>query len=267
MKKSLNNRLSDVRHPKLRSVGSAGVLLACVLLFGACSSDAAPEVQAQSFDDASETGSAQIEAADDTTDSTESAATESGPAADDAPSSPAETAAEVGPILNNTGQGLDGAELEEYLASRYEAYWYAFDIARRAPSANPAADYPALGNLAAGDQLDQAYAELAELFNNGSAIRDPDAPAIAGLDQDTTFRVRIETLEDGVAELVSCLVNDQVTYNVADGTVTSDGVRTVQARATMAKADGTWKLIRSRAIGLEAGIAGCWLDEESDYPY
>ncbi|MGH1493909.1 MAG: hypothetical protein ACRBK7_31700 [Acidimicrobiales bacterium] len=233
----------------------------------ACSSDGSePEaaaVQAQTFDNAApDTGTAQIQASEDGTEAGESVNADA-----DGSELAAETAAEVGAILNETGEALSGTELEAYLARRYEAYWYAFDIARRAPTADAAADYPTLYNLAAGEQLDAAYRELSELFTNGQAIREPDSPAVEGLDENSSLRVRIESLEEGVAELVSCLVNDQVTYDVADGSIVSESVRTVQARATMAKADGTWKLIRSQATGLEAGVGGCWLDDASDYPY
>ncbi len=260
---------TNSRPGRARRSRMAAALVALSLALAACSSDepeAAPDVQAQSFDNgASDTGGAEISA------DTEAGSDESEPVAesggDDGPMTAAESAAEVGEILNETGQDLSGPELEEYLARRYEAYWQAFDIARRAPSADPATDYPALYNLAAGDQLDQAYTELGELFSNGTAVREPDVPVIDGLDANSAHRVRIESLEEGVAELVACLVNDQVTYNVADGSIVSDSVRTVQATATMAKADGTWKLIRSRAIGLEAGVGGCWLDDEADYPY
>ncbi len=104
------------------------------------------------------------------------------------------------------------------------------------------------------------------MFEAGHAIREPDAPAIPGLDANTSHRVRIESLEDGVAELVSCLVNDQIRYDVETGDVVSDSVRTVQARSAMARAEGTWKVIRSEAVALESGVGGCWLDE-GQYPY
>lgn len=185
----------------------------------------------------------------------------------DRESSVSETAEAVGPILAETGQDLAGPELEQYLARRFEAYWQAFDIARRAPSDDPGADYPELFQLAAGEQLELAYQELGELFESGHAIREPDTPAVAGLDANSAHRVRIESLEEGVAEVVSCLVNDQVRYELDGGAVISDSVRTVQARSTMAKADGTWKLIRSEATALDSGVAGCWLTDESDFPY
>ena len=253
-------------------------LLFAFLLLSACSSDEPAgdaAVKAESLNAAAVDGDGR-----DNTDNTdnadsveagaeESTAISSADGKDDADGEPtvSESAEAVGPILAETGQDLAGPELEQYLARRFEAYWQAFDIARRAPSDDPGADYPELFQLAAGEQLELAYQELGELFESGHAIREPDSPAVAGLDANSAHRVRIESLEEGVAEIVSCLVNDQVRYELDGGAVVSDSVRTVQARSTMAKADGTWKLIRSEATALDSGVAGCWLTGESDFPY
>ncbi len=173
---------------------------------------------------------------------------------------------EVGEVLVETGDGLTGADLELYLARRYEAYWQAFDLARQAPSANPTADYPELATLAAGEQLELTYGELEDLSGLGHAIREPDSPAVPGLDANSAHRVRIESLEQGVAELVSCLVNDQVRYDVTTGEILNERVITAQTRTTMAKADGTLEVIRSAAVGLDDGVAGCWLEPEESFP-
>ncbi len=250
------------------------VVIVAALVAAACSSSEQPEtdvaVRAEPLDDAASDGD------DDSGQSTDAGATESQDAADgdeaagqqDGPTPTVGQAAEaVGPILEETGQDLAGPDLEQYLARRFEAYWQAFDIARQAPTADPGADYPELFNLAAGEQLETAYSELGDLFESGHAIREPESPAVPGLDANSAHRVRIESLEEGVAELVSCLVNDQVRYEVGSGAIVSDSVRTVQARSTMAKAEGTWKLIRSEAVGLDAGVAGCWLEGEDQFPY
>ncbi|MEM7325090.1 MAG: hypothetical protein AAF531_18520 [Actinomycetota bacterium] len=182
------------------------------------------------------------------------------------PPSTASIVEEVGEVLVETGEGLADEDLELYLARRYEAYWQAFDLARRAPTANPETDYPALATLVSGDQLEQTYAELKTLAELGEAIREPDVPAVAGLDVNSAHRIRVESLEPGVAELVSCLVNDQVRYDVATGEVKGQLVVTAQTRTTMARADGTWKVIRSLPVELTEGVSGCWLEPEELYP-
>lgn len=246
------------------------VLLLALFTLSACSSDEPvgdAAVRAESLNDATAVdgdGTNSVEAGADDSTATSPA---DGKDDDDGEPSVSESAEAVGPILAETGQDLAGPELEEYLARRFEAYWQAFDIARQAPSDDPGADYPELFQLAAGEQLELAYQELGELFESGHAIREPDSPAVAGLDANSAHRVRIESLEEGVAEIVSCLVNDQVRYELDGGAVVSDSVRTVQARSTMAKADGTWKLIRSEATALDSGVAGCWLTDEDDFPY
>lgn len=227
--------------------------------------DEAAVVRAESLDDAKPVD------ADVAADGDGGADGESGAGADDKPDPPVDAevsiAEELGPIIDETGEGLSGVELERYLAQRYRAYWQAFDRARRVPTDDPGADYPELFGLAAGEQLDIAIDELLSLFASGQAIREPDSPAVPGLDPTTSHRVRIESLEGGVAEVVSCLVNDQVRYEVDGGTVLSETVLSVEARSTMAVADGTWKVIRSQATALDPGVSGCWLADEAEFPY
>ncbi len=162
---------------------------------------------------------------------------------------------------------MAGDELEDVLATRYEAFWQAFGEARTAPTADPATDFPALADLAAGQQLEQANAEVIDLAAKGQAIRAPQTPAVPGLDVDSAHRIRIERVDGSTADLVACFVNDRIAYRVSDGAVISDAVVTVKAEATMARTDGTWKLIRSHAVALDPGVAGCWLEGDADYPW
>ncbi len=176
-------------------------------------------------------------------------------------------AAAVGPILADSGDGLAGPALEAHLARRFEAFWLAFDIARQSPSAMPERDYPELAALAAGELLEVAHDELRELHATGHAIRDPGSAAVSGLDADSTHRIRLERVEIGVAELESCQVNDRVRYAVVDDEVLGDSILTVRTRSTMAVSDGSWKVIRSEATELVSGVAGCWLEDQSLFPY
>jgi hypothetical protein len=162
--------------------------------------------------------------------------------------------------LVEDSEELTGEDLEEHLASRYEAYWYAFDLARRSPSASPETDYPILFSLAAGEQLESAFSELKSLSESGDAIREPSVPAVAGLDADSSRRVRIDSIEDGVAEVVACSVYDNIRYSTASGEIVDQGVRSVETTSTMARHEGEWKVIRSSATGLSAGVGGCWND-------
>ena len=173
----------------------------------------------------------------------------------------------VGDILTDNGDELGGKDLERHIAERFEAFWLAFDLARSAPSTSPETDYPALAELAAGQQLELAFLELKELTQAGLAIREPGTPAVAGLDPNTSIRIRVDAIDGGVAELTSCVINDQVRYEPGSGAIVSEAVRTVMASSTMAKAEGTWRLIDSRAVALDDGIGGCWLEGEDSFPY
>lgn len=173
-----------------------------------------------------------------------------------APSADAEAATGSG------GEGLEGAELEAYVAARYQQYWEAFDTARGAPSASPDTDYPDLFSLAAGQQLDQTYADIIQLHDDGQAIREAEEPAIDGTDAAAEHRVKVVSIESSVAELAGCVVNDDELYILSSGDpLGNDGVRTIESTSTMAKTDGEWKLIRSQAVAIDDGVAGCWLDD------
>ncbi len=173
----------------------------------------------------------------------------------------------VGAVIAETDDDLTGAALEAHIAERFAAFWLAFDIARTAPSATPETDYPALFELAAGEQLERANADLKELHRSGQAIREPETPAIADLTADSALRIRVDSVDAGVAELTSCLVNDQVRYEVGSGAAVGGGVITVMTKSTMAKADGAWKLIRSEPVALDQGVSGCWLDPDGDFDH
>lgn len=161
---------------------------------------------------------------------------------------------------------LTGKALEEYLARRYEAYWDAFDAARTHPTADPAADFPELAELAGGTQLDVSRQSIADLAAAGEATKEPARPAIGGTDAATEHRVRVDRIDGAAAELTACVVNDDVRYAVASGQVVDAGVRTVRSTAAMAlTGDGTWKLIRSEAVSIDDGVTGCW--NGPDYPY
>ena len=258
----------------IRAHRSSRLVLWLVAAIGAVALAACTSDASDASDDADESASVQAESLEDTKPIEGEVAAGDGDGeagADDKIDPPADAeisiTEELGPIVDATGEGLTGTELEQYLAERYRAYWQAFDRARRAPTDDPGADYPELFGLAAGEQLDVAIDELLSLYASGQAIREPDRPAVPGLDPTTNHRVRIESLDGGVAELVSCLVNDQVRYEVDGGAVVSETVLSVEARSTMAFADGTWKVIRSQATALDPGVSGCWLADEAEFPY
>ena len=118
--------------------------------------------------------------------------------------------------------GLDGTDLEAYIAGRYEAYWDVYDAARASPSVNPSTDFPILADLAAGEQLEISHESLIELAEKGEAIREPDTPAIAGVDADAEHRLRVDLVDGSVAEISACVVNDDVRHIVGSGAIVRD---------------------------------------------
>lgn len=163
--------------------------------------------------------------------------------------------------------GLEGPELEEYLARRYEAFWDAYDAARGAPTASPQTDFPALGDLAAGEMLEASYEELIRMATDGEALREPETPAVEGIEANAEHRIRVDLVDGTVAELSGCLVNDDVRHIPETGDIVQDSVITVQSVATMALNDGQWKVIRSRSQDITDGVSGCWLEDASAFPW
>jgi hypothetical protein len=173
----------------------------------------------------------------------------------------------VAEILPETGDGLEGEELEQYLAQRFKAYWIAFDRARAAPAAEPERAFPQLQLLAEGAQLVESHLELEDLHQTGQAYRMADPRAVEADGEDDLIRVRVDSIDGGVAELTVCLVNDRVRYQLSDGAIISASVISVRSRATMARNEGTWKLIDSRALDIQPGVGGCWTDEADQFPW
>jgi hypothetical protein len=176
-------------------------------------------------------------------------------------------AADGGDHSGAAGPFAAAEDLDELIARRYEAYWDGFDTARREPTTDPATDFPALMDLAAGEQLDVSYQALIELAEAGEAIREPETPAIGGVDPDAEHRVRIVRVDGTVAEVSGCLVNDDVRYASDTDAVVRDSVSTVLSSSTMALTGGEWKLIRSRAVEISDGVSGCWLTDDAEFPY
>lgn len=179
-----------------------------------------------------------------------------------------EGAAEAGQVaVPSNADGLEGDDLEAFIAARYEAYWEAFDAARRSPSPNPSADHPSLLDLAAGKQLQQSYAQVIALFEIGEALRESDKPLIGGTDSGTEHRVRVELVDEALATVVACTVADDERYNVATDETVEQNVLSVESTSTMVIAEGEWKIIRAKATAIESGVGGCWLEGDDVYPY
>ena len=246
-------------------VRAAAAVLVVLLVVVGCSGDDGETEVGDDVDD--EAGVEAAAGADDDSDPDEGAAAATGTSDDEDAEAGTEDDEPTTTMTDSGSVGLGGSELEAYVAERYEAYWDAYDAARAAPTVDPASDFPNLAELAAGDQLAISHEALVELAEKGEAIREPDTPAIAGIDADTEHRVRVVLVDDSVAELSTCVVNDDVRHIVGTGAVVRDEVTTVTSEATMALTDGDWKLIRSRAVDISEGVTGCWLEPDAEYPH
>lgn len=114
----------------------------------------------------------------------------------------------------------------------------------------PDPDYAALAATHTGPMLDQRRNVLLALKADGRVIRYP---------QPTQYSIDVETVEidQDVARLVACVVDDGERVEVASGRVIAAGTGTVQWRAAMRRVDGTWKLAERVETQRWDGVAGC----------
>lgn len=129
----------------------------------------------------------------------------------------------------------------------------AYEAASRAfieAAAVPDPDYPALAATHTGPMLEQRRNVLVALKADGRIIRYP---------QPTQYRIEFETVavDNDVARLVACVVDDGERVEVSSGRVIAGGIGTVQWRVAMRRVDGAWKLAERVEAQRWDGVAGC----------
>ena len=135
---------------------------------------------------------------------------------------------------------------EAAVRSAYEAASRAFIDAAAVPDPS----FPALAVTHTGPRWVQRRDVLLGLKADGRAIRYPE-PSV--------YRIAIKSVEinDDVARLEVCGVDDGQRVVVASGQVLADGVLTVLAKAAMRKVDGGWRLAERVKEQEWEGVAGC----------
>ena len=161
-----------------------------------------------------------------------------------APTSTSTTSAPSTSITESTSRTVPPAEAE--VRAAYEAASRAFIEA----AALPDPEYPALLSTHTDPMLEQRRNVLLALKADGRVIRYP---------QPTQYSIEIETVEvdQDVARLVACVVDDGERVEAASGRVVAGGTGTVQWRAAMRRIDGTWKLAERVEAQRWDGVAGC----------
>lgn len=101
--------------------------------------------------------------------------------------------------------------------------------------------------------LDQRRETLRALQLDRRVIRYP---------QPSQYRIEFESVdvEDDVARLVVCVVDDGERVEVDTGRVIASGVGTVRGTAALRRVDGTWRLAERREEARWDGVAGCAVD-------
>jgi len=98
--------------------------------------------------------------------------------------------------------------------------------------------------------LTQRRDVLLGLKADGRVIRYP---------QTSVYRIQFESVEidQDVARLVTCVVDDGERLEAASGTVLSSGVGTVEWKAALRRVDGVWRLAERVENQRWEGVAGC----------
>lgn len=157
---------------------------------------------------------------------------------------PADTTARPTANATTTTTHPDLAEAE--LRAAYEASSRAFIDAAAIPDPN----LPALADTHTGPMLKQRRSVLLGLQAEGHIIRYPP---------ESQYRIAVKEVdvEDGVARLLVCVVDDGETVIARTGEVVAGGLGTVQLQAAMVRERGTWKLAEREQQGEWEGVAGC----------
>lgn len=129
----------------------------------------------------------------------------------------------------------------------------AYEAASRAfieAAAVPDPDYPPLATTHTGPMLVQRRDVLLGLKADGRIIRYP---------QPSQYRIQFERVEiqQDVARLVACVVDDGERVEASSGRVLSSGTGTVEWRAALRRVDGSWRLAERLENQRWEGVAGC----------
>lgn len=132
------------------------------------------------------------------------------------------------------------------MRSAYEAASRAFIDAAAVPDPS----FPALAATHTGPMLIQRRDVLLGLKADGRIIRYPE-PSV--------YRIRFESVEidQDVARIVTCVVDDGERVEVASGTVLSSGTGTVEWKAALRRVEGVWRLAERVENQRWEGVAGC----------
>lgn len=151
------------------------------------------------------------------------------------------------PTTTSTTESTQALEAE--IEAAYVASSRAFIDAAAIPDPN----FPALPATHTGPMLEQRIGVLRALKLDGRYIRYPP---------NSQYRIDVMDVEidDDVARLDVCGVDDGETVVAATGEVVAGGLGTVQARAAMQLIDGTWRLAERVQQAEWEGIAGCAAD-------
>ena len=163
-------------------------------------------------------------------------------------SSSTTTSSTAGDVSSTT---VAGTSVEQEVQARYLAFWDARFAANQAP---PNPDFPALAELAVGDQLEKVVAETRRNLDEGLALR-------ARENSSAKRTVSVVSVDGDEATVQECVVDDGIVYRFRTGEVVDEKVATHSVQGTMRRVDGAWKLAAARLVQRWEGVAGCALAE------
>lgn len=161
---------------------------------------------------------------------------------------PSSTTAQTSPTTTVDAAAAGATEKDEVIA-RYIGYW---DARRAANDGTPDPSDPGLPEFATGPQLEAVISETRANLERGVAFRPAATPA--GIQ-----RVTVIELSGDRAVVQECVVSDGVVVRRDTGEVIDDSVSTHNARGTLARIDGVWKVSSAEIVQRWEGVAGCAL--------
>lgn len=160
---------------------------------------------------------------------------------------PPTTVPPTAPFVTSPNTAAGAAEQE--IIESYIGYWDARYQAGREP-VNP--ESPLLAEFATGRQLETVREETRYRQEHGQAFRYPEASL-------ARRSVQVVSVAPERAEVIDCVIDDGVLYEIATGKVLNDELASQSLRAELWLVEGRWRVEAAFFIEQWAGVAGCAL--------
>lgn len=148
---------------------------------------------------------------------------------------------------SDSKQDLESTPVGREIVRSYKSY---LEVRIEANLNLPNPDNPDLRKYAASAQLTQVVNEARLNLEDGVKYRLRSHPA-------DLVDVDVVSIEGGVAELKSCVVDDTLRVQRETGEVLNDDVVTLESKVKLLRMEGRWRVAESETLDYWYGVEGC----------